>query len=221
MIFAPYNFFYFIILFTISIFGGTYLLFSYFRNRLLILNVLFFYICGALVCSEYYIQQVDSFSLVNQIYIFHNLLAIVFGTCLWACLWFYIRPFRGFKIEKTLDSFYLYGFIIPLLLIGLYGFYNGIFYYINPEKIGGYWQATVNSDHILSKLFLFNSMITANVIAVALFLVAIIRDKKDTLRLSLLLIFRIAAPILHYTIVITVTEGKWIIPGIGLICLVE
>jgi len=64
-------------------------------------------------------------------------------------------------------------------------------------------------------------MIVTNVIVVLLFLVAIIRNKKDRFRLSLLLFFRIIAPILHYTSVITVSEGKWIIPTIGLISLVE
>jgi len=57
MIFASYNFFYFITIFTIAIFSGTYLLFSYFRNRLLILNVLLFYMCGIIVGLEYYLQQ--------------------------------------------------------------------------------------------------------------------------------------------------------------------
>ena len=221
MIFNPSDFFYFTTIFTIAIFGGTYLFFSYFRNRLLILNVLLFYLCSILIGAEYYLQQVDSFAKANQIYTFHNLIAIVFGTFLWTCIWFYIQPFRGFKRERTLNSLYLYGFIIPLLLIGLYGFYNGTLYYLNPEKIDGYWQSTVNADHLLTKLFLFSTMIVTNVIVVLLFLVAIIRNKKDRFRLSLLLFFRIIAPILHYTSVITVSEGKWIVPSIGLISLVE
>jgi len=221
MIFTPYNFFYFITIFTIAITGGTYLLFSYFRNRLLILNVLLFYMCGIIVGTEYYLQQVDAFFLADQIYIFHNLTVIVYGTCLWTCLWFYIKPFRGFKLEKTLNYCYLFGLIIPFLLLGLYGFYNGILYYLNPEKIGGYWQSTVNADHILTRIFLFYTMILMNVIAVVLFLIAIIRDRKDTLRLCLLLVFRILAPILHFTVVISVTEGKWIIPSISLISIVE
>jgi len=104
MIFNPSDFFYFTTLFTIAIFGGTYLFFSYFRNRLLILNVLLFYLCSILIGAEYYLQQVDSFAKANQIYTFHNLIAIVFGTFLWTCIWFYIKPFRGFKRERTLNS---------------------------------------------------------------------------------------------------------------------
>jgi len=221
MILNPDDFFYFITLFTIAIFGGTYLFFSYFRNRLLILNVLLFYLCSIIIGAEYYLQQVDSFATANQIYTFHNLIVIIFGTCLWACIWFYIKPFQGFKREKIINSVYLYGFIIPFLLIGLYGFYHNIFYYLSPEKIEGYWQSTVNEEHPLTKLFLFVTMIMMNVIVIVLFLITIIRNKKDRFRLSLLLVFRIIAPVLHYTSVITVTEGKWIMPSIGLISLVE
>lgn len=221
MMLAPDNFLYFIAIFTISIFGGTYILYSYYRNRLLILNVLLFYICGAIACAEYYLPQVDSFTTATNIGIFHSMLSIIYGACLWSCIWLYIRPFRGFKREKIINFFYLVGIIAPLLVGGLYGFYYRLIYYFNPEKIGGYWLSTVNADFLITKIFLFQCVITMNLIVVALFLIAIFRDRKDMFRLTLLLIFRVLSPIIYYTSVTTISEGKWNVPSIALMLLVE
>ena len=163
----------------------------------------------------------DTFELASQVYIFHNIIAIVFAHCVWACLWFYIKPFRGFKAEKTINAVFLYAYLMPFLLFCIYGLYNEILFYLHPEKVDGYWQATINEDHIMSKVYQFHTMIAFNMMTAVLLLIPIIRDKKNILRLSLLFIFRILAPIFYFTTLTTVSEGKWTIPGIALIGVVD
>jgi len=111
--------------------------------------------------------------------------------------------------------------LIPFLLFCIYGLYNEILFYLHPEKIDGYWQATINEDHIMSKVYQFHTMIAFNMMTAVLLLIPIIRDKKNILRLSLLFIFRILAPIFYFTTLTTVSEGKWTIPGIALIGVVD
>ena len=57
----PDNFLYFIILFSLSIGCGTYLLSSYNRNHLVLINAVMFFLVAIRASTEYYLPQIEQF----------------------------------------------------------------------------------------------------------------------------------------------------------------
>ena len=112
--FAPDNFLYFLILFTVSIFCGTYLLFAYYANRLLIANALILFLAASRVALEFYLPSIASFEAADAFmrYQGYGFPVNVLIVLQWICITFYVRPFKGLKWEKIGNNIFLYGVII-------------------------------------------------------------------------------------------------------------
>ena len=62
MIIDPSSFPYFLLLFSTAVVAGTYLLYSYYLDRLLIINAVAIFLSGIRVASEYYIQTLETYA---------------------------------------------------------------------------------------------------------------------------------------------------------------
>lgn len=163
---APDNFLYFIALFTINIGCATYLLFSYNRTRIILFNALAFLILAARCCSEYYLPQVDNFEGAQAIATVHSFIFIEF-VIIWACTWWYIRPFKNHAKEQLINRIYgalliiLHLPFIPLL-------YYRIPFKLHPEKIDGYWRYywdfSTNAIYYYYSVFLFFVLINLSLL---------------------------------------------------------
>lgn len=195
--FLPDNFLYFIILFFIAIFGGTYLLFSYYRDRLLLANALIFYLCGVRACTEFILPSIDSFEIATQIASFHSLIGIIFPLFKCYCIWFYVRPFIGKSYEKAINQLFFWLFlIIPTGVKSIFLVRRQV-YLFYPEKIDDYWQFFMNTDfEYFNYFFLHNYM--QELVIIGLFLFSIYRDSKFRLRKSFLLFLFILFPYLYF-----------------------
>jgi len=207
--FVPDNFIYFISLFALSIFGGTYLLFSYYRNRLLILNALIFFMCAIRISTEYYLPQIEDFDTATNLAIFHSIEVSLLSVLIWSCTYFYIRPFKGWSKEKVINQLIVLGLlIIPYLILAYHHFYRQIFYF-NPEKIDGYWKSTRVEDTFSYDLY----NISIYILLTLLLISSIYRSPKDRLQKIVLLSSYVIAPYIYFNIL--ETKGEWNIPNVG------
>ncbi len=178
----PDNFLYFLTLFSLASFMGTYLLLSYNRSHLIILNALLFYIVAIRACTEYYMPQLTNYETAEALAAFHSILMQVWGIFLWYILWFYINPFRGFKWEKQVNQFYLWGLIVLPSLIIFYFLLNRTFYTIHSEPIANYWRYTANTELLSTRFYFFYSYVFMPFIVRAILLIDIIRNKQQRLQ---------------------------------------
>ncbi|MFK7980096.1 MAG: hypothetical protein AB8G86_08960, partial [Saprospiraceae bacterium] len=128
MLIYPDNFFYFITLFSISIIVGMNLLLTNKRNHLLIVNAVLLFLCGVKICIEYSMHQIESFEQLMPVLYFHRIVHTLAAASFWYILWFYVRPFKGYKIEKRANQFYFWVlnvFIVCLMLFLQLGDYLG------------------------------------------------------------------------------------------------
>lgn len=208
----PDNFLYFITLFVVAIFSGTHLLFSYTRNKLLIINVFIFVFCAIRACTEYYLPQVESFDVATRIAIFHGSVTTLIAHLFYFCIWFYIRPFKGWSYEKIINRLYFWLIVVLLFVLNLIPLISRKMYYFHEEKINGYWQFAVNEDYFLTSPFLLKSQILPALMAL-IFLWSIIRDKQERIQKSLLLVSWVVMPYLYFQFL--EISGEWNIPSIA------
>lgn len=211
--FLPDNIIYFLSLFTVSIFFGTYLLFSYHRNFLLLLNSFGFLLCAIRATTEYYLPQVSSFEEATRIAAFHSMILYSVSCILWTCTWFYLRPFQHFQKEKLyniLVSIFL--FIIPCTMT-YYGLATRQLYYFNEEMIDGYWRFTSNPDNLIAKFSFIHSFYVMTSVMTIIFIHNIYIDNNDRLKKGLLCFSFIIIPFLIARYLNVFQEGKWIIPN--------
>jgi len=212
----PDNIFYFITLFTIAIFGGTYLLFYNNRNRLTIILAIMYYLCGIRIFTEYYLQQVDSFEHASKIGAFHSCILTIIGALLWYSVWCYIRPFRNWKNERTISLSFVWGLIVLPFIIGIYPLLKRDIYKFYPEKINGRWLYYGNSDSIF--IFLGDLHIQAMSLIMVLLLAShIIKNPVHRLRKIFLVISFIATPVIFF-LFLRKEEG-YNIPNFGILYL--
>jgi len=212
----PYDIFYFIILFTICIFGGTYLLFSYNKNKLTILNAILFYLCSIRIFTEFYIQQVDSLAVVENIGAFHSSLLTFMSALLWLSVWFYIRPFRRWEKEKYFNQLFTWILIILPFILSLPPLIKREIFQFHPEKINGLWFYQINSDSFLGNLgdYYIQGM---SLLMVALFIFSIIQSPKNRIKKILLALSFIIIPLIYFSFIKSV-DGLTI-PNMGLLYL--
>jgi len=209
----PDNFIYFVTLFFICTSLGTYLLFSYKRNLLIILNAVACYITAVRACTEYYLPQIEDFTIATNFGTFHSFLPLATSFLFYYIVWFYIRPFRNWKKEQFLNRIYLYvGLILPTL-VAFYAYFLRKVFYFHTEKIDGYWRFKIDFEYFLSPyIFLYNQMIGYAMILV--FMVSILRERQHRIQKSFLAFSFLFFPyIFHHYIL---EPGEWIMPNIAI-----
>lgn len=210
--FYPDNFLYFISLLAIATFSSAHLLFSYARNKLLIINAFIFVLCAIRACTEYYLPQVESFDVATQIAIFHGIVTTLISNLFYFCIWFYIRPFKGWRYEKIINRLYLWLIVVLLFVLSLIPLISRKMFYFHEEKINGYWQFAVNEDYFLTLPFSLKAQILSAVMAL-IFLWSIIREQRERVQKSLLLVSWVVMPYLYFQFL--EISGEWNIPNIA------
>lgn len=200
-------------------FGGTYLLFSYYREKLLTINALVFFVIGIRACTEYYIQQVDSFELATNIASFHGTVSVLAFIGLRYCIWFYIRPFRNWKLEKIINAIFLWVFlVIPALIVMAFLLQRQIFYF-HPERINGYWQFARYQIFVDFPIDIYWMRVT-NIMILGVLFSSIWKVPTHRLRKSLLLFTFIVSPYIYTNYFESYSE-QWNIPNIASLLLIH
>lgn len=214
MLFAPDNFLYFVVLFSIAIAGGTYLLFAYYRDKLLLLNALALFLCAVRAGTEYYLPSVESFHKATSIAIFHSVLAAVILSIEWYLIWFYVRPLKGWKWERIANqlSFWLM-VAAPMLLKSWWLLQRKVFYFAS-EKIDGYWQFAVRPDFEWMQFYTMHNQLTAHFGALVM-LTGIILNPRHRIRQSILLLSFIILPFIYFQNLESRTFSDWTIPNMA------
>ncbi len=211
----PNNFLYFITLFFISVLAGAYLLFSYNRNRLLLINAIMFFLIAIRACTEYYLPQIELFENARKLTIFHSFITHTVSIGVWYVSWFYIRPFKKWKREKMLNQIYFWTLIAIPGIIGFYGHYNRYFFKLNPEKIDGFWQFIATPDGLLSGFFFIHTFYIMAVVTTIPLLIGLIRDKGNRIKKVIIIIAYILFPVIYKKILVSNVGGVYMIPNIA------
>lgn len=211
--FYPDNFLYFISIFSISIFTGTYLLFSYTHNKLLFVNALLFLLCAIRACTEYYLPGIESYEEARTFAKYHSLPAYFFSIGMWYCGWAYVRPFQRFKKEKIYNTICICLVAIIPSVFFLYAYWTRKIFYFHPEQIDGYWQFSAYEGdlgyfHTLHLYF----MLFLNLSIILLYLYSILTVKKHRFKKSFLLLFFIVIPQLFIRYAGYNPDAQWVIP---------
>lgn len=214
--FQPDNFLYFISLFSIAIFFGTYLLFVYYINRLLLFNALTLFLAAIRIAIEYYVQQVETYEHLASFAPYNSLPVNLLIVLQWYCVWFYIRPLKGWKWEKYASNIFVYGFLlIPFSVHIYYTSFDPSIFYFSETKIDGYWKFAIHTDFWYYPFYRKQADFTLLIVIISLF-VGIIRNKRNRLKQSFLFISYIILPIFYYSMTIV---SVWNIPATGFVYL--
>lgn len=209
----PDNFWFFIFKFTISISAGVYLLNSYHKSRLLIINALLFFFLAIRSCTEYYLPQIESFQTANSVARFHSILLLYAGAALWYSIYFYVRPFQRKKYESLINRLFLYCFLFIPILITTYSFLLRRIHYLNPSKIAGYWVFR-NYDNFDTNLYLIYTYFIMTPLVAIILMCALYRDKENRIRNTILLTGFIAfGLIIKESNLSDETAQEWTIPN--------
>lgn len=176
-----------------------------------------FFMCAVRFCTEFYLPQIDDYTVATIIARFHSVLLFLVAMMLWISTYFYIRPFKNFKNESLVNNIFLYGIVLLPSIIHSYNLANRSIHYFNPEKINGYWQFKAY-DNWAASFHYFHSYQFMAVLVLGLFIYSILSDKSDRLKKFILLILFIAFPIVYSQINFT-SEGGWTIPASALVLL--
>jgi len=182
----PDNFWFFILKFSISLAAGVYLLNSYYRTKLLMINALLFFLIAIRACTEYYLPQVESFEFANNIAKFHALLLLFASATIWVSVYFYVRPFQQFKREDFINKIYVYGVLLVPIFVSSYWFILRRIHYFNPNKLDGYWAYRIR-ESIETDLYFMYAYVILSPLTIAILVFALYRDKKNRIRNTFLL----------------------------------
>jgi len=216
MILDPSSFPYFLLLFSLAMMAGTYLIYSYYLDRLLIINAVIIFLCGVRVASEYYLQTLETYADVLAYAPWHILPMNILLPLQWIMVIYYVLPLRGLRYANFLHALIAFGFIFPPFLLVIYytSIDPSIFVYA-PERIGGYWCYMVDKEFWFTSLYTVHNQICLLLLNLCL-LVGIIRSPRNRIRQILLLLSYIIIPIVYFA----VARGEgWIVPNIGLMFL--
>lgn len=215
----PDNFLYFITLFSVASFMGTYLLLSYNRNHLIVLNALVFYLVAFRACSEYYMPQMEDYEAVQQLAAIHSIVLQIWNVFIWYIVWFYIRPLKGWKWEKEANQVYFWLILVFPFLVTLYFLLNRTFFTIHPEKIDGYWRFISNTELFYTKVFNFFGFVFMQIIIIGNLLLNVFRSKKERLQKLIVLFFWLFVLPILFNNVLYQSIDKYQIPNFALIYL--
>lgn len=222
MFFAPDNFCYFLLLFTTAILSGTYLFFSYYRNRLLIINAISFYLCAIIVAVEYYGPQLESFRAPTELAVFlliYGTIPVILPSLMWYCTWYYIQPFKNWKQEQLINKIFLWAALIVPTLIKCGMVLTQTKFYFREEKLNGYWQFKVYNDTFLAKFFSFHGIIMP-LLMIVLFYFSLRQSKKHRLQKQILVASYILVPFIYFYFIELTTE-EWTIPNSAILFLLH
>ncbi|MFK7934454.1 MAG: ATP-binding protein [Saprospiraceae bacterium] len=216
----PYNFPYFITLFSIALAGACYLYFSFHRTWIIWGNILMFILCMIRITTEYAIHLVDNLEIAEHIATFHSITATLNGYFLWTCVYVYIRPLRPWRHEAKFNNISI-GVVITLFLAHTYPLYHRIIYQLLPERMDGHWVHTTNHD----TFWLFYALGIVSVFSlatVAIFIYDIIKTKRKVVFKTILLISFFVLPTLLAKLVYIETPNQdYQIPNVGYIYLIH
>lgn len=208
----PDNFLYCITLFSLGIIGATYLLFTHYVNRLLVMNAIVLVLVSLRVASEFYIQQLDTFAEVEMYARWHVLPAILLLPLQWSMLILYIRPFKRWSWEKTANYSFIVGLIVlPFLVQIYYSSIEPILFTFNPERIDGYWQFKPDTSTWYYPIYRKTTDFSL-LFVLAILLFGAINKKENRLRQFLLLVSYIVVIPIYFLLTKT---GEWNVPNIG------
>jgi len=211
---APDNFLYFIIIFTVAICSGTYLLFAYYRDKLLILNAVLLYLCAIRACAEFHLPSVERFESASNLAIFHGIVLTFIVLLEWYLIWFYVRPLRGWRWEKLANQFFLWGLLLLPFTLRLWWLSRREVFYFYEEQIDGYWQFAIQPDFVWFSQYTFHTKLMGN-IAAAVLLVSIIRNPRHRIRQSWLLATFVIFPYYYFQFLEAKTVTDWTIPNVA------
>lgn len=222
MLIIPDNIVYFSCIFASAIFFGTYLLFSYRRNLLLVLNSLGFGLCAVRATTEYYLPQVSSFQEASNIAAFHSVLVHIISFIIWTCLFFYLRPFRSFKKEKIINFFFfLFVYVLPGM-VSTYVLATRKIFFFHETRIDGFWQFKAFEGPLIPTFFfVYNYIFMGLLVVGGLFLHNIIVDKNDRIKKILLTLFFFSILLIYTTYFNNENEENWHIPNSAIIYLLQ
>jgi signal transduction histidine kinase len=211
---SPDNFPYFLSLFSLGIFAGTYLLFAYYIDRLLVLNTTVLYLSALRVASEFYIQQLETYEQVVRYAPWHILPVTLLIPIQWSIVYLYVRPLRGWKWERWGNNLFIFGLVvIPFLGHHYFSSIDPQIFYFNPEKIGGYWQFGIHTDFWYYPFYRIQTSLSFGLVLVTL-VVGVIRNKRNKFRQFLLLVSYLLASVVYFKMT---THEQWNIPTTGIL----
>ena len=217
MLLPPDNFLYCITLFATAIFAATYLIFTYYINRLLVLNALLFVIVAARVASEYYLQTLTSFEEVQAFLPYHSSFAIPPGPVTWVLAWLYVRPAKGWRYENGLNVLFFLLLIPPYLLHTYYLVIDPQIYLYPTERVGDYWAFYANTDFWYYPYFILHTRPLVFLTPIIL-LIGVYRLKRKRLRQLFLVASYIFLPIGYFALT---RPDAYNVPATGLLYLLH
>ncbi|MFK7934455.1 MAG: ATP-binding protein [Saprospiraceae bacterium] len=188
----PYNFPYFITLFSIALAGACYLYFSFHRTWIIWGNILLFVLGAVRVATEYAIHQIESFELANILATFHSMVAFTMGIFLWVCTYFYIRPLRNWRYERKFHSILML-LITVLSSIHFYSLYYRLPYQLITEKVDEKWTYIAMTGS-LALTYINALTLVFSFIIVLLFATDIIRTRRKMLFKTVLTLSYLIVP---------------------------
>ncbi len=209
---APDNFLYFITVFTVAICGGTYLLFAYYRDKLVTFNAVLLFLCAIRACTEFYLPTIKDFETATNLAIFQSLVITYIGLLEWYLIWFYVRPLRGWRWERLANQLFLWGSLLVPIAIRSWWLLRREVFYFHEAQIDGYWQFAVQPDFEWFAPYTFHTKMMGN-IAVLVLLVSIIRNPRHRIRQSLLLAAFVVIPYYYFQFFEAQTVSDWTIPN--------
>lgn len=209
----PDNFLYCITLFSLGIIGATYLLFTHYVNRLLVMNAIILVLAALRVASEYYLQQIEAFDQVQQYVPWHLLTLHVLAPLQWVVILLYVNPFKKLGYGKYFTAFFAYVLFIGGQLIHSYYYYvDPQYFFYNPERIDGYWQFRANTD--LWYVAFGDTMNKVSLLIVALILIAgVVQNSSNRLRQSIIVLSYLILPFVYFAM--NQGGGVWNVPNVG------
>lgn len=217
MLLDPTNFLLFLLLFSLGIGAGTYLLFTHYVTRLLVVNAVVFFLSALRVASEYYIQSLPTFADVERYAPWHILPVNALVPLQWLLVWQYVRPLRGWRWERMANRLVTFGlFLLPFVPHQYFtSLADPAIFYYHPERIDGYWQFAVRTELWYFSVYRTHTNLMLLLVTGAL-AVGIVRNDKNRLRQSFLLLSYFLLPSLYFALT---RSGEWNVPATGVVFL--
>ncbi len=221
MIIAPDNFYYFILLFSISLGFGIYSLLSYQRNWLNYINAIIFFLCAARAMTEYWVQQVSTYEEANAILKYNGTLAQLFFSLTWLMVYSHVRPFKKAKYAEWIDSFIKYVLIgFPCILI-CYLLFERVLFITNSEQIKGYWTFRPTASSLMTPYLIYNYVLMGGLFHFGVMIYSMLSEKVNRRKkgiLIALMAYMIFAVNLNNHVVV---DSVWRVSSLGMNMLID
>jgi signal transduction histidine kinase len=212
---TPDNFIYFIVLFTLSIIGGINELLSYKKSWLNYINSVIFFHCASIISIEYYNSYIETYESADYIFTFYGPISLNLILLIWLCLLYQIKPFSNrIKSNKYYHLFAALVLIIPTFF-NIFQLFMRWTFELTPEKLDGYWAFRILDNWIVS-FYIFQTYIFGFFFTSALFTYAIIKNKRNRKRKTMLALLFMIFPIIYHAFIVNSDPMNWTVPNVGL-----